>query len=160
MATCALREVRNCDAMMSTDGDCTTHGAEKLCFKVNFDKLTFQVFDRKVDCLSAAENPLFVRDCDEWPTTGILLGCDCVKRIANCGFATWFNKVLPHLVTWEIEEIDAMLNKNTRFKMTDNCKMLVSKTVKLFRRAPVLDVNDKLVPMNCFDKKIDWGELT
>ena len=134
-------------------------GAEKLHFNVNFDKLTFQVFDRKVDCLNVADNPLFAHDCDKWSTIGVLLGCDYIKRISNFGFATWFNKVLPYLVAWETEEIDAMPNKHTHFKMTNDCKMLMKHAVKLFRHASVLNVNEKLVLISTLDKNIDWGQV-
>jgi len=64
---------------MSTDSDYIMHGAQKLYFNINFNKLTFQVFDRKVDCLNVDDNPLFAYDYEKWPIISTLLDCDYIK---------------------------------------------------------------------------------
>ena len=42
--------------------------------------------------------------------------------------------------------------------MSDDYKIRMNKTVNLFRYAPVLDTNDKLVPINKLENNIDWSK--
>ena len=74
-----LEKIGIVDAIMSTDSDYIMHGVQKLYFNINFNKLTFQVFDRKVDCLNVDDNPLFAYDYEKWPIISALLGCDYIK---------------------------------------------------------------------------------
>ena len=92
-----------------------------------------------------------------------MLGCDYLKRMNNCGFATLFNKVFPRLVQWDVKELKKVLEKETRFKKTDMHMNRLEQTINLFSRAPVLNVHDDLVPMNecsCDKHGVKASDLT
>ena len=82
--------------VMSSDGDCIMYGTKNLHCEWNFKKRTFRLCDK--ESLNVEGNHMFKHDQCHWCVIGAMLGCDYLKRVSDCGFATLFNKVFPVLV--------------------------------------------------------------
>ena len=127
------------DAVMSKDCDCATLGVGTLHCSTNFYNQTFKVHNKDNKTKDNEESPLFQHDANRWLTIGAMLGCDCVRNVHNMGFSTLFKKLFPFLVSQEIDEIDDVLQKNTKHKMSIELKMRLSASIALLTCAPVLD---------------------
>ena len=85
------------------------HDVNKLCYEWNYKKRKIRLCEREKESLNVQENPRFKHNQRHWCVIGPMLGCDRIKHINNCGFATLFNKVFPRLVTWEMKELKQVL---------------------------------------------------
>ena len=153
-----LERMNLVDAVMSSDGDCITHGASKSHHGWNFVKRTFLFHDKDVESMNALGNPIFKHNENHWCVVGAMLGCDCLNRVHNCGCATLFNKVFPNLVMWEMLEIKKVLEKETRFKLTDEHMKRLEQTINLFLCPHVVNDNDEIVPMKKIKDGVEWGK--
>ena len=54
----------------------------------------------------------------------------------------------PHLVSWEMQEIEYVMSKENQFKMNEECELCMDKAIKLLRHALILDISNKLVPVS------------
>ena len=107
-------------------------------------------------------NPLFKHSPNEWRTIGAMLGCDCMPNMPSCGFATMFNKDLPYLITWDLDEVKSVFREKTRFTMTQEHKRLLSQSISLLTHCPVIYNNNKLHPLNELSNDLSdlqWGIL-
>ena len=83
--------------------------------------------------------------------------CDYVRKIHNVGHSTSFKKLFPFLVSWQIDEIDDVLQKHINQKIRIEHKMRLSASATLLTYAPVLDEDFKLAPLNILKNEINWG---
>ena len=117
---------------------------------------TCNVYNRISNVKYVQYNPLFLYEEEKWPLIGSLLGYDYLQWIYNCGYATIFKKVLPHLKEWSVSEAVNAIKNNTKVTMPSDYAINLEKTVNLFKYAPILSNNNQLIPLNSFNNTSIW----
>ena len=88
------------------------------------------------------------------------MGNDYGKRIPNVGHKTIFKKIFPKLVTWDVNELQNVINSNLKHKMTDIHKNKLSTSINLCLHAPMLNEQNVLRPLNdAIINDYEWGIL-
>ena len=91
-----------------------------------------------------------------------MLGCDCIKSVDDCSFSTSLTKAFPFLVTWDLDEVANKLKENTRFDMTTEHKIRLSKYVALLTFCPTTNAEHELKPLKNMmidDDSGAWGQM-
>jgi len=147
------------DAVMTTDGDAIILGAKVVLFDDDFSKSRWKVY-RQEDILRGG-SPISEYDVAKWPAIASMLGSDYHERIPFVGYASVM-KVLPSLKDFEPETIASAMKEQYSsqwnklpedYDYTDS----LSKSIALFKHAPVLDNENNMVPLNALEEEVSWG---
>ena len=70
-----------------------------------------------------------------------------------------FNKALPYLVTWDVEEAAEKLHERTKLILTDHQKIKLKGYMHLLIYPPVIDESHKTTPLNDLENNNEWGMM-
>ena len=67
--------------------------------------------------------------------------------------------MLPKLVTWDSQEAMRVTNNDLKQKISEDHMHKLMQSINLFKTAPVLDISNKLVPLNGPMDYNKWGKM-
>ena len=150
------------DAVLTTNGDAIILQCESVYFDFDPSKKEWREY-KKADILSGSY-PLSAYQPWDWPIVANLLGSDYNARIKNMGFKKIFNDILVGCPDLNLKTIkDHIMVKFPRLaqNMSTNYFETFAKSVAIYHHAPVLDINNNLVPLHDLPQSISrpWGTL-